>query len=136
MSLDEPITLHGISLSPIMDLPPFEQFGWNADTSPHWTDLPQASQGLRELIKCNCTKRCTGNCKCKHAPLPCTELCKCKGEYGTRIMSRFVLVLILLYIFVIPLWFCFHHFTCVMHHFVLWSTGWKPSSLKLNTRKY
>ena len=69
----------GSSLTPIMDLPPFENFGWNPDASPHWTDLPQASQGLRELIKCNCKKGCTGNCKCKCAPLPCTELCKCKG---------------------------------------------------------
>ncbi len=70
----------GSSLSPIMDLPPFTMYGWKSDASPHWTDLPQASRALRELIKCNCTKGCKGNCKCKRAPLPCTELCKCKGS--------------------------------------------------------
>ena len=67
------------SLLPIMDLPPIEEFGWNDDATPYWSDLPQASKGLRELIKCNCLKGCTGNCKCKRATLPCTELCKCKG---------------------------------------------------------
>ena len=69
----------GSSLSPVMDLPTFEGFGWNTNATPHWTDLPQASKGLRELVKCNCTKGCSGNCKCKRSSLPCTELCKCKG---------------------------------------------------------
>ena len=36
----------GSSLTPVMDLPPFEGFGWNTDATPHWTDLPQASKGL------------------------------------------------------------------------------------------
>ena len=70
----------GSSLSPKMDLPPFKLHGWNTDASPYWSDLPEASRGLRELIKCTCTKGCTGNCKCRGAPLPCTELCKCKGS--------------------------------------------------------
>ena len=46
---------------------------------PHWTDLPQASKSLLEVVKCNCTEGCSGNCKCKRSSLPCTELCKCKG---------------------------------------------------------
>ena len=70
----------GNSLIPVMNLPSYEAYGWKADATPHWTDLPQASKGLRELIKCNCIKGCTGNCKCKRASLPCTELCKCKGN--------------------------------------------------------
>ena len=68
----------GNYLIPVMNLPSYEAYGWKADATPHWTDLPQASKGLRELIKCNCIKGCTGNCKCKRASLPCTELCKCK----------------------------------------------------------
>ena len=70
----------GNSLIPMMNLQPFEKHGWNADATPHWTNLPQASKGLRELIKCNCKKGCTGNCKCKRASLPSTELCQCKGN--------------------------------------------------------
>ena len=69
----------GSSLLPVMDLPSFETYGWNADATPHWTNLPQASKGLQELVKCGCTKGCSGNCKCSRASLPCTELCKCKG---------------------------------------------------------
>ena len=54
---------------------------WNVDATPHWTNIPQASKGLRELIKCNCSKGCSsGNCKYKRASLLCTELCKCKGN--------------------------------------------------------
>ena len=61
----------GSSLIPIMNLPSFEMYGWNADATPHWTNIPQASKGLRELIKCNCSKGCSsGNCKCKRASLP------------------------------------------------------------------
>ena len=79
----------GNSLIRIMNLPSFEEYGWNADATPHWTDLPQASKGLRELIKCHCTKGCTGNCKCKRASLPCTELCQCKGGCDwNKICSR------------------------------------------------
>ena len=63
---------------PKMDLPPFKLHGRNTDASSHWSDLPDTSRGLTELIKCNCTKGCTGNCKCRSALLSCTELCKCK----------------------------------------------------------
>ena len=30
----------GNSLLPKMNLPLFEAYGWNADATPHWTDLP------------------------------------------------------------------------------------------------
>ena len=69
----------GSSLHPMMNLPAFEDYGWNTDATPYWTNLSQASENLRELIKCGCTKGCTGRCQCKQASLPCTELCKCKG---------------------------------------------------------
>ena len=45
----------GSSLSPKMDLPPFKLHGRNTDASSHWSELPDASRGLRELIKCNYT---------------------------------------------------------------------------------
>ena len=51
----------GSSLSPIMNFPPYMNFGWNADTTPYWTDLPQASKALRKLIRCNCTKSASDN---------------------------------------------------------------------------
>ena len=70
----------GCSLTPKMNLPPFYLHGWNPDATPHWSNLEEASRGLRELIKCKCTKGCSGgNCKCRRAPLPCKELCSCKG---------------------------------------------------------
>ena len=37
------------SLIRIMNLLSFEEYGWNADATPHWADLPQASKSLREL---------------------------------------------------------------------------------------
>ena len=76
----------GNLLIPMMNLPPFEMHGWKADATPHWTNLPQASKGLRELIKCNCKKGCTGNCKCRRASLPCTELCQCKGTCAADVI--------------------------------------------------
>ena len=60
----------GSSLLPIMDFTSFERYGWNADATPHWTSLPKASKGRRELVKCGCTKGCSGNCNCDRASLP------------------------------------------------------------------
>ena len=75
----------GSSLVPQMNLPSFEWYGYKDDATPHWTNLPEASRGVRELVKCNCLKGCKGNCKCTQMNLQlnwrqkCTELCKCKG---------------------------------------------------------
>ena len=30
-----------------------------------WSDLPDASEACRELIKCGCNKKCRGRCKCR-----------------------------------------------------------------------
>ena len=73
------------SLVPIQVLPSPEDWGWKLEDSsyiPEWTDLPEASIGVRALIKCKCNpeKGCRGRCKCLNAHLPCTELCLSKGE--------------------------------------------------------
>lgn len=71
------------SLLPMQDLPAFEEWGWKEDGKPYWTELPEASRGVRQLIKCGCKKGCKTNCKCNIAMLPCTELCVCKGSCRT-----------------------------------------------------
>ena len=50
---------------------------------PKWSDLPVVSEVLRQLIKCKCKKKCSGNCKCNTLDLKCTPLCACFGNcYG------------------------------------------------------
>ena len=108
----------GSSLMPVMDLPSFEDFGWNADASPHWSDVPQASQGLRELIKCNCAKGCTRNCKCRRAPLPCTSMnfVNVKGVVnGIRMINRLEL-LSLVFLSHCSVFCCVFSFSC---HFTM-----------------
>ena len=66
-------------------LPDAEEWGWkmvDGKLVPHWTDLPDATIASRQLIKCSCNpeKGCKGRCKCVQSDLPCTELCKCKGD--------------------------------------------------------
>ena len=38
----------------------------NSNLIPHWTDLPEATIAIRDLIKCSCKpeKGCRGRCKC------------------------------------------------------------------------
>ena len=58
-------------------------WGWykeNDSFVPYWTNLPEAANVCRELIKCNCKKSCSGRCKCFKANLQCTELCGCLGQ--------------------------------------------------------
>ena len=69
----------------MQELPSPEDWGWKLVDDvyvPHWTELPEASVALRDLVKCGCKNNtCRGNCKCiKSGDLPCTELCKCKGQ--------------------------------------------------------
>jgi len=66
-------------------LPKLEDWGWKLNNGmpvPHWTELPEASSVVRELVKCGCNpvKGCSGRCNCLKADLMCTELCKCNGE--------------------------------------------------------
>ena len=46
---------------------------------PHWTDLPDVSNGCAALGSCGCKKSCSGKCKCCNVPQRCTSLCKCEG---------------------------------------------------------
>ena len=62
----------------MMWLPSFTGYGYKNNGTPYWTDIPEVSRGVRELRKCGCKTGCIRMCKCK--PLPCTELCACKGE--------------------------------------------------------
>ena len=39
-----------------------------------WTELPEASQICRELIRCSCKKGCRSRCKCVKAVLQCTNV--------------------------------------------------------------
>ena len=66
------------SLRAMMHLPHFKNFGYTEDGMPYWTDLPEASLGVRKLIKCGCVMGCKG--KCHKVSLKCTELCACNGS--------------------------------------------------------
>ena len=68
------------SLQSMQELPSSVDWGWKEDGNPYWTDLPEASRGVRMLLKCGCQKGCKKQCTCVRATLLCTELCKCKGK--------------------------------------------------------
>lgn len=59
-------------------------WGWRQNQleyEPLWSLLPEVSKACRTLKKCGCTKGCKPKrCTCRVAGLPCTELCKCKGQ--------------------------------------------------------
>jgi hypothetical protein len=61
-------------------IPSHTNWGWHRDDNnmwkPLWTTLPEASKACRELIKCNCKKKCS-RCRCVRENLKCTTLCKC-----------------------------------------------------------
>ena len=40
---------------------------------PKWSELPVVSDVLRQLVKCNCNKSCSGNCKFNTMDLKCTH---------------------------------------------------------------
>ena len=72
----------GQCMKPQMMLPSPKDWGWSKLDDmwvPHWTELPEASKGCRELIKCGCKKGCTatGRCGCSRVRMPCTPLCSC-----------------------------------------------------------
>ena len=71
----------GQALTANPSLPSPSEWGWQKDKdgnwTPLWTTLPEASKGCRELVKCNCKKRCLGQCKCHKANLKYTQLCFC-----------------------------------------------------------
>ena len=69
------------ALNPLPTLPSPSLYGWkevDGDWLINWTDLSEASDTCRELIKCRCKKKCSGNCKCKKNDLKCTALCGCR----------------------------------------------------------
>ena len=74
----------GRLLEPAPETPNPELWGWKRDAEgcyvPVWSHLQEASKSCSELISCSCKKGCRGNCKCRSARLPCTELCKCTGK--------------------------------------------------------
>lgn len=73
----------GRTLFVTQHLPDPSDWGWKHDRDgqwiPFWTDLPEAANVCKELIKCGCLKFCRPPCKCCCANLPCTELCACGG---------------------------------------------------------
>jgi hypothetical protein len=74
----------GQALVPKPTLPSPSDWGWQllpeGSWTPLWTTLPEAVKSCRELVKCNCKKRCSGRCQCKKANLKCTQLCYCAGQ--------------------------------------------------------
>ena len=46
---------------------------------PHWSDLPEVSEGCAFLIRCKCSVGCSGRCKCHKNGMRCTSLCNCQG---------------------------------------------------------
>lgn len=74
-------------------LPPVSEWGWkvlqDGSVEPVWTVLPKASKAYRALFKCSCKKGCSVRCKCHmNYKLPCTELCKCKGNCRNNERNR------------------------------------------------
>jgi hypothetical protein len=66
-------------------LPSPDEWGWRQVDKiwePRWTNLPEATDACRELLRCGCQKACTGRCKCLKAALACTALCQCGGQCG------------------------------------------------------
>ena len=64
------------------EIPSPLSYGWmqtkdKKSIIPNWSDLPVVSKVLRQLIKCKCKKKCSGNCKCKKFELECNSLCAC-----------------------------------------------------------
>ena len=58
-------------------------WGWKKSETGHvlwWSELPEASDACKELIKCNCKKSCRGRCKCGKQGLVCTKLCAWAGQ--------------------------------------------------------
>ena len=49
-----------------------------------WTDLPDATEACRELLRCVCKKGCCGQCKCLKAAFKCTTLSFCAGNCDTK----------------------------------------------------
>ena len=62
------------------------EWGWQQSSSgqwePVWTLLPEVSKVCELLLKCSCQpeKGCKGRCKCVKSHLPCTALCKRRGQ--------------------------------------------------------
>ena len=74
----------GQALHKAPKLPSPAFFGWmrNKELSKWiviWMSLPPAGAACRAVIKCGCTKTCSGRCRCANEKLPCTLLCKCGG---------------------------------------------------------
>ena len=72
------------ALSNQPDYLPTGDIGWSWNDRlqvwmPHWTDLPDVSNGCATLGSCECKKSCSGKCKCCNVPQRCTSLCKCEG---------------------------------------------------------
>ena len=70
----------GQALSPEMKPPNPSDWGWTKTTNgwdPHWTTLPTAAKGCRELMKWVCKSLCTNRCGCAKSSLACTLVCLC-----------------------------------------------------------
>ena len=71
-------------MTPAPRFPSPSEWGWNkkpdSGWSITWTNLPEASDVCRELLRCGCKTGCRGRCKCQKAALRCTALCQCGGQ--------------------------------------------------------
>ena len=67
-------------------IPDPDGYGWDLDDghlSIHWMDNRPAPDEILELVVCECNrKKCGDNCQCSSFQIPCTDICKCKGECG------------------------------------------------------
>ena len=64
-------------------LPPATSFGWIMDSylQPVPMTKPSFPELTQTLASCKCvTSKCTKNCSCKKAKLPCCLACKCEGK--------------------------------------------------------
>ena len=73
----------GRTLRTLQDLPSPSNWGWRGSPdgqwTPVWSELPEAADICKELVRCGCKKTCRNPCSCCRASLPCAELCACAG---------------------------------------------------------
>ncbi len=81
-------------------LPSASEWVWTKaaehDWSPLWSDLPKAATVWNELVRCNCKKRCAGNCKCcsanqVHTFVPLFWTMHQKGYGVTFVVKNYVI---------------------------------------------
>ena len=75
------------------EVPDPAQWGWEYNDRtkvwfPHWTDLPDVSQGCTLLVRCGCVVPCSGHCKCAKSGLRFYSLLICQNRVVCQIVCK------------------------------------------------